>query len=390
MKKYVIILHQYSYGGVDTHLINLINSWKSQKDFFYIYTNPDNQGLNTIKSNLLYQNYKIIYSKGLDSFKTNFFLKKIYLFLINYIIFHRNLLAEIVKINPKAVLLNNGGFPGSIYTNLFSVTNKLLLKKEINLYLLLHHIPERNSNKFKVINFILANIIKTSKVSLITVSHASKKYFNINLGIDIKNIIYNGLDIYNFNKLKISKKVFKKNKIVLGMIGTLESHKGHEFIINVLYRLYSDGYNNFNVIIFGGDDNEKIYFNKIISKLKLNKVIFFKGYVNLDRYYLINKFDILLLPTQTFEGFGYSAAEAMLLNKVVIASNVGALPELIDDNVDGFLCNYNNEDEWYKKILFTLKNYEKLGHIRSNAKNKIMNKFDSEIMVNSYDKLFNR
>jgi glycosyltransferase involved in cell wall biosynthesis len=47
--------------------------------------------------------------------------------------------------------------------------------------------------------------------------------------------------------------------------------------------------------------------------------------------------DALLFPSRS-EGFGYVALEAMACGKPVIASNVTALPEVINDGVAGILC----------------------------------------------------
>ena len=44
-KKIVIYYEQYGYGGVDTHMAELINSWPDKKNQFIVVTNPENQGL---------------------------------------------------------------------------------------------------------------------------------------------------------------------------------------------------------------------------------------------------------------------------------------------------------------------------------------------------------
>ena len=51
------------------------------------------------------------------------------------------------------------------------------------------------------------------------------------------------------------------------------------------------------------------------------------------------------------EGFGISIIEAMSCGKICIASRKGAIPEIIDDGVNGFLVESNKEDELSKKIM---------------------------------------
>ena len=51
--------------------------------------------------------------------------------------------------------------------------------------------------------------------------------------------------------------------------------------------------------------------------------------------------------------------EAQLMQKPVIATSVGGIPELIKDKETGFLVNKNNPDEVIEKISLLLDNPEK-------------------------------
>jgi glycosyltransferase involved in cell wall biosynthesis len=50
----------------------------------------------------------------------------------------------------------------------------------------------------------------------------------------------------------------------------------------------------------------------------------------------------IVMPSRCFEAFGLSAAEAMMYGKPVIASRIGALPELVEDGVTGKLVDVDN------------------------------------------------
>lgn len=51
-----------------------------------------------------------------------------------------------------------------------------------------------------------------------------------------------------------------------------------------------------------------------------------------------------------------SIAEASLMEKPIIASNVGGIPEIVKDNKTGYLCNINDPDQWVEKTRFLLDN----------------------------------
>ena len=67
------------------------------------------------------------------------------------------------------------------------------------------------------------------------------------------------------------------------------------------------------------------------------------------------------------------ACEGMIKGKIVLAANVGGLPEIIDDGVDGFLYNHS---ELKDKLEFIVKKYAELSNMKRNAREKIKSKFD--------------
>lgn len=61
--------------------------------------------------------------------------------------------------------------------------------------------------------------------------------------------------------------------------------------------------------------------------------------------------DVVCQLSRWQEGFGYTIAEAMACGKPVVGSRVGAIPELIDDGVSGFLVAPRNAAEVADKVL---------------------------------------
>ncbi len=72
------------------------------------------------------------------------------------------------------------------------------------------------------------------------------------------------------------------------------------------------------------------------------KNVHFEGFQtgdNLKKY--IRKCRCVILPSEWYENGPYSAMEAMALGKPLIVSNMGGLPELVENNVNGYVYDGN-------------------------------------------------
>jgi len=87
------------------------------------------------------------------------------------------------------------------------------------------------------------------------------------------------------------------------------------------------------------------------------------------------------------EGFGLVILEAFCLEKVVVATNVGGIPEIIEDSVNGFLCRIDKED-LADKILYVYNNQNKLGYIKDNAIKTVKEKFTLENQIKKTEEVY--
>jgi len=99
---------------------------------------------------------------------------------------------------------------------------------------------------------------------------------------------------------------------------------------------------------FAGDG---FYRDRIIPKLKNFKNFVWLG--NLEYPAEVKKFlseiDVYLLLSG-MEGLGQTIIEALLMERPVIATNIGGIPELIEDGKTGFLIETGNHEDLIKKI----------------------------------------
>lgn len=129
----------------------------------------------------------------------------------------------------------------------------------------------------------------------------------------------------------------------IAMIANLIPHKGHDILIKGLSILKQK-----NILIkarlIGGEktadvnNSEDTYTNYLVDLAKRNDVfdqIDFFGYTK-NVYDALEGYSIVVLPSDS-EGTPNSLLEAMSVKKLVIASEVGGIPEFITDKISGFL-----------------------------------------------------
>lgn len=125
---------------------------------------------------------------------------------------------------------------------------------------------------------------------------------------------------------------------------------------------------------------------KLVDDLGLgDRVSFLDCVLNLPLY--LASADIFLMPSLS-ESFGLAALESMACGTPVIASRVGGLPEVIDDGVDGILCDPEDIDGMVGSALSLIQNKAKLEEMGRNASAKPANRFNYERLVSKYEELY--
>ena len=94
IKSLGIFWENLEYGGMSTHINDLINSDIFKNVRFVIFTNNDNEGLKQVKINNN-ERIKIIKYFSLNTIKINNFLLKLYIFLLKHFFLYYRLFRHI-------------------------------------------------------------------------------------------------------------------------------------------------------------------------------------------------------------------------------------------------------------------------------------------------------
>ena len=234
----------------------------------------------------------------------------------------------------------------------------------------------------KIIQEIL---LKKKSVITIAINESLKKKIKKNFNLVDDNIkVLPDASFDNSKKnLIINKKLDSKFKV--GYFGHLYKGRGIELIINIAKRL-----ENFRFYIVGGDKQSYI----ALKKKNIPSNIILTGHKNFKTSKIImRQMDILLCPYQkqvylkdqkTSTSSIMSPLklfEYMSTKKVIISSNLNVLREVLINNVNCFLANPRNTQEWVNLIIRISKNKNLYNTISTKAYLTFKSKYSWDIRV---------
>ena len=390
-----ILWENFEYGGVTTHLENLLNDKIFSNTDFVIFTNNTNKAKQILKKKIKSKKCKFYYYNSLNVIYFNNKLMKIFYFSIRPLLFIISIFQfyYILKKFKFDILLAECGGYGDFRSELSGLLASNFLKFPVRI-LLIHH----SFTKPLFWNFFLRvvdNLIKKSINSLIFVSKATKKNIADNTNLSNKKIkekiIHNGVQIYHTHKRKKKlDKIFKHEKVLkIGMLSRLEKNKGQELLIDSIAEL-PDEIRNRMVIYFIGFSKKDylLELKKKIRRLKLEKYFIFTGYINMKSTIILKKIDLLISLTKDFEGFGLSLAEALSVKTPVLSTRVGGVTEFLNKK-NSKLIKPNNKKELKDALYDFVNNTQKWKKRAISGNRQIKKRFSSKIMSMKYKNFFN-
>ena len=228
--------------------------------------------------------------------------------------------------------------------------------------------------------------------AVISLSEKIKSELVSDYNIDNITVIYDGvlgnLKKYSENEVASFKNQmgFPEDTILLGIIGRLEENKGHIFAVESFAKLQVFHKNARLMIVGAGDADYTTRVMRKIKELGLEKVVSIKGFVeDISEIYAV--IDILIQPS-IYDNIPFSIIEAFSYKKPVVASNVGGIPEVVENGINGYLVASGNSDGLADKIMTLINSdYKSFGENGFNTVNK---KFSKERMLNNYINLTER
>ena len=177
--------------------------------------------------------------------------------------------------------------------------------------------------------------------------------------------VYDGIDIKTFKPMTVTEGLRKEyninaNEKIVAVVGALHPVKGQNIVIESAPMVLKEHPLTKILLIGGSYLNNGIsldYKNNLVKRIKelgLEQSIILTG-PRKHMPQIMNEIDILLQPSE-HEALGTSMVEAMACQKPVIGSAVDGIPEVIGDDIAGYLLKERSPQELARLISLLLSN----------------------------------
>lgn len=208
----------------------------------------------------------------------------------------------------------------------------------------------RNVSKNRFWSFLSRHSIVKK---IIFISKAQQALFDVRK--EKARVIYNGIDLDEFRINNIVKRLraecnIPQHAVLFGVAGRLLPKKGYlSFLKAGKLAIKHCPDTDIRLVVIGGSfsRNQQKYLQELknaADELDIADKVIFTGFKSDIKSY-VSDLDALVVPSEWDEPFGRTALEGMALGIPVLASRIGGLPEVIEENITGLLYESGNSDE---------------------------------------------
>lgn len=397
--KIIIFLENTQRGGLDTFCSLLINHWPNADDHLVLIYNESHPGKDNLKDSISRQcefvGHKIPLTWNISAKLPSFFpivAKRAFRLLLRYLLplFQYISIRNIFKKSKgDELLVVNGGYPGAETCRIANIAwFRMGRKPSIHNFHNFAMEPKFGLKWYE--GFIDRELLKSVKV-FVSVSHScseslKKRGTFQSLTASNNRYIYNGIvdNSHSDSTLDIRKNFMIGSNPMCIMLGTYEARKGHKFIFEAFKRVLEIVPNAHLVTCGAGTEEELIAINNSAEKASLGGNVHVLGFIP-NGASLIKQADILLIGSQEFESFGFTAVEAMIRSKAVVSTNIGGLPEVIGtDSSCGNVVEPDDVTGFADKVISLLEDKELRDSMGVSGRDRALELFRADRMSKEY------
>lgn len=255
-----------------------------------------------------------------------------------------------------------------VFIDTFSTLNfyYALFISQLSRLLKLKYIPILHGGnlpyRLKKNNFFSSLIFENSHINVAPSNYLKTEFDNYGFTTEF---IPNILEIENY-KFKIRNSFQPK----LLWVRAFDKIYNPTLAILVLKKLKNDYPNSMLTMVGPVKDDSYSEVIKLIDKLKLNDSVKITGVLKKEVWHKISADSDIFINTTNIDNTPVSVMESMALGLPVVSTDVGGLPYLINNNIDGLLVEKNNPELMCNAINHLLTNNNSAITIANNARKK--------------------
>lgn len=241
---------------------------------------------------------------------------------------------------------------------------------------------------------LLIKIFAMLSTKVIGVSESvSREYLIEKIGVSKNKVltINNGVEIPR-NVAKEEIRQFKKkmgikdSDFIVGSIGRMnqDSHKRYSDLIRA-FALFSKD-KEFAKLLLVGEGQEKLFYENMAIDLGIRDRVLFVGYQS-DTAIYYELMDVFVLMSAR-EAFGLVLAEAMLHKLPIIATKVGGMKYIVDDDKTGFLVEVGDSKDVAMKLNYLFVNREAREKMGNLGYDKAFKTYREDLYVKNIENLY--
>jgi glycosyltransferase involved in cell wall biosynthesis len=381
MERILYVFGGENYSGAEIVIERLFSSNRNNYEPFLLCS-PG-----AYSERLMKQGYRVVVLRNLKNLRRSRNKNDLSIF-VKYVINSVAINCAVQKILHKhniSIIHANPVIP-AIYLLPSVILSKVFQKNKIFLW------SNQDITYYNTIDRQLAKACHKFYTKTIAASNAVKEAFG---GYENKTVIlHGGIDVNEFSfsvdvRLKMRKQYgISDQTILIGIFGLISERKGHHILFEAFKNVYHEC-KNIKLVIVGrypdDDSDYKTLLEKILVQLPERSYMFLGQQDHMNKYYSF--IDVLVNSTLKSSGepLGTTIYEAMACRRIVIASNTGGTPEIVTDNVDGFLFEPDSPEDLKEKLLYVADNYNSMDLVRSKARQKVVEQFNVGIMKQRYN-----
>jgi glycosyltransferase involved in cell wall biosynthesis len=173
----------------------------------------------------------------------------------------------------------------------------------------------------------------------------------------------------------------------VGMVSVLRRDKGHRYFLEAIPMILKEIPGA--AFSIAGDGPQLRNIEEQIRELSLEGKVSLLGHRE-DVPGIMASLDVLVHPSSGHEGLAQSILQALAMERPVVATDIGAISEVVIDNISGLLIQPCSAEQIAEKVLEIYRNPELGRQMGKEGKRLVAAKHSADHMLNEIEALYRK